>query len=120
MIRGLILTLFLSLQGCSGHLEVIPRGCFSDDSNFLWSLDFETGEEPDFIIKKRVWTRGLSFENSDSHKVYIKRFLGEEGVACKDVKNLKVAIEQSSKDVLLSILPFVSRHTVTIEGFYIN
>lgn len=108
------------ISSCAGHLEVIPRGCFSDSSNFTYALDFDPEFKPDFIIKKRIWTHGFTDEGSRSHKIFLKSYLGEHEVACKKIKSIRVTIDQSTKDVIFSVLPFISRHTLTVEGMYIN
>jgi hypothetical protein len=118
--KKIILLFSLMVFSCAGHIEVVPRGCFSENPNFTWALDFDPEFNPDFIIKKRVWTHGFTGENSTADQIFLKSFLGESGVDCRDIKMIKVAIDQSSKDVILSILPFISRHTVTVEGMYTN
>jgi hypothetical protein len=119
-VKLLVVLLGLFSMSCAGHIEVVPRGCFSDDKNFTYALDFDPDFKPDFIIKKRIWTHGLTTEYSSPHQVFLKSYLGQHDVACKNIKSLRVTIDQSSKDVLFSVLPFISRHTLTVEGMYTN
>ena len=114
----ILLFTMMVINSCAGHIEVVPRGCFSEDKKFSYALDFDPAFDPDFVIKKRVWTRGFTGESSSPKQIFLKSYLGQHNVECRNIKTIRVTIDQSSKDVLLSVLPFISRHTVTVEGMY--
>ena len=101
----------LFLFSCSGHIRVAPILCKPPKAG--WVIN-EPEYQPDFRIKKRVWTMNDSAD--DPYEVRIKDILAEKNIDCNKLENLRVKVGQTWKDVLSSLVPFAHRHTITIEG----
>lgn len=100
-----LLCLTMMLSSCAGPLILNPRRC---QGNGLWT---EPVREPLKSHTKKVWT-GVSGATLNLATVF-----EEAGYKCEDVGGLEVIVTQTTSDFFFSLIPFVSRKSVTLN-FY--
>ena len=95
------------LSGCGGQVVVHPRHC---PNHAQWAID-RADYRPNFTVSHSV-----SSLSGTPATAYLSEILDQNGMDCEDLQQVRVAIGQTWKDVLISSIPFYNRHTVTVEG----
>ena len=104
--RVILLALFsLLLTSCAAPLIISSRRC---KTNGLWTLP---KGEPNSTFTMKVWT-GVSGEKLELLDVF-----EAHKMKCEEVGGLQVLVTQSTSDFFMSLIPFVSRKSVTFN-FY--
>ncbi len=95
------------LSNCSGHVIVHHRGC---TGNAQWAID-RIDYRPNFAI-----TRSLSSTWGAPTTAYLSQILEQNDMDCAELRQVKVGVGRTWRDVLASAIPFYGRHTITVEG----
>ncbi len=96
------------LVSCGGHVAVSPRKCAAH--NGQWVID-DVAYQSDFVIEQQVYAG-----HGATSSVFLKDILSQQKIKCIDVRQVKVTIKQTWKDVFASALPFMARYTFIVEG----
>lgn len=102
--RVVLILLTLLLGSCAGPLVISPRRC---QGNGLWTTP--TDAEPLHRLERKVWTGVNGAELS------LVDVFAADKLKCEDVGGLEVMVTQTTSDFLLSLIPFISRKTVTFN-----
>ncbi len=103
--RIFVLLSLLLCTSCAGPLILSSRRC---KSNALWTTP---KGEPRQSINLKVWTgvQGKTLE--------LAELLEENKMKCEDIGGLQMEVTQTTSDLFLSLIPFVSRKDLTLN-FY--
>ncbi len=101
----LIISLCLLVSSCAGPVILSSRKCKGQG---LWTTPKGEAQKS---IQLKVWTgvQGKTLELVD--------VLEKNKMKCEDVGGMQMLVTQSTSDLLLSLIPFVSRKEVTLN-FY--
>ena len=102
--KVLLIAFTLILTSCAGPLIISPRRC---PGNGLWTAP--NGAEPSQSFERKVWT-GVS-----GSEVSLVEVFAAEKLKCEDVGGLEVKVTQTASDFFISLIPFISRKTVTFN-----
>lgn len=102
--RVVLILFTLFLTSCAGPLVISPRRC---QGNGLWTTP--TGSGPLQSFERKVWT------GVNGAEVSLVEVFAAEKLKCEDVGGLEVSVTQTTSDFLISLIPFVSRKTVTFN-----
>ncbi len=103
MNKVFLLFVLFGLISCSSRLVVTPRKC---PTRAIWSAY----EDLELLGKETYWILG------SEKKVFVRDMLKENGVKCSQLKTLKLTIKREWSDTLFSLIPFVARRTLVVEG----
>ena len=98
---------FCVLSSCGGHLTISPRGC---QTSALWAVD-RVSYRPSWVMEEKVYV-----DSSMVRTLFLKDIIEKENLQCRQLKQVKVILKQTWKDVLYSIPPFLSRYSVIVEA----
>lgn len=103
--RALLLLLCVLTSSCAGPVILSSRRCKGQG---LWTTPKGEAQKS---IHLKVWTgiQGKTLELSD--------LLEKNKMKCEDVAGLQMLVAQTTSDLLLSFIPFVSRKDITLN-FY--
>ncbi len=111
----------MTLQSCGGHFYLSTKGC---DHTTRWTLDPPPSKINKFKVKHEVqydveiehvlymgsnWT-----EHPD--KIYLNDIFKKNELTCRDFEYLNISSMATLKDILVGLIPFVTRKTLIIQG----
>lgn len=112
--RVLFLAFILSLTSCSSSLKINPGDCGGEVvlGSYREGSNFKT--KKNFIIEDKILT-SFSFKGN-SEVIYLDQVLEENEINCSQVKSLSLLLKKSWSDVLISLIPFMTRSTLVVSG----
>ena len=112
--RFLIFAFMLSLTSCSSSLKINPGECGGEVVLGSYLEGSKLKNKKDFIIENKVLT-SFSFKGN-SEVIYLDQVLEENEINCSQIKSLSLLLKNSWSDVLISLIPFMTRSTLVVSG----
>jgi hypothetical protein len=112
--RVLIFAFMLSLTSCSSSLKINPGECGGEVVLGRYLEGSKLKNKKDFIIEDKILT-SFSFKGN-SEVIYLDQFLKENEIDCSRVKSLSLLLKNTWSDVLISLIPFMTRSTLVVSG----
>ena len=111
MNKIILATVLVILSSCAHQHRVDTSDCTSTKVNSS-RLD---SHEYDFSFEKTYWVR---YRRKNISVLNVSEFLEQENFYCSEMESLSYIVGQEFSDVILSMIPFFSRHTIKVFGNY--
>jgi hypothetical protein len=112
--RVLIFSLMLSLTSCSSSLKINPGECGGEVVLGSYLEGSKLKDKRNFLIEDKILT-SFSFKGN-SEVIYLDQVLEENEINCSQIKSLSLLLKNSWSDVLISLIPFITRSTLVVSG----
>lgn len=108
------LIFLFSLLGCAGQVVIYPRGC-STDANYFPLYPNKDNFDVDPVLYEMKEKKYVVFASYFEKEYRLRNVLKDTETSCKKLKGLRIRSERSFSDVLISMIPGVTRRKIYFE-----